>query len=404
MANQTAANVKASFKVQSGIGVPASGSGATGLKVNPTQAMTLNKAIIANPTIRYDGQTSLGRHGTRSGSLSYKLPLSVGTVYSLIEAALRGTSKATFDITEASTLGGSAAATSITTTTNTIVMAAGSNLLQGAQKGMVCKLTGHSTAANNGKWFPVVDVSALVVTLPAGSLTLNAVADTAFTLTFAKSVINGATPVERYFTFEEYMQDVDLSVLGTDFKVTKLEINAQPNQNVEVTISGMGLDIVPQTIGTSPVLTATYTTTKPLVMADGLIRVGGVTYGAAITGLSIVWDLGGEVTPGLSQTCLDVFLGNGKISGTMTFIRSDLGFLTAFRNETTADLFVVFSENTSDPKNFEAVYIGNLTYSGNSVSLASTGPMSESVPWNGGIDESGGGAASTSLLWSSSSA
>lgn len=405
MTYQTAANVKIAFKAQSGLGVPASGAGATGLKVNPTQGMALNKAIIANPTIRFDGQTSLGRHGSRNAGLSYKLPLSVGTLDELIQAVLRGTTTATFDITNATTLGGSAAATSITTTANTIVAAAGSWLLQGLRKGMMIKLTGHSTPGNNGIWIPVVDVSALTITTPAAALILNATPDTTFTVSVAKNCLNGATPLERYFTVEEYMQDSDVSELGTDMKISKIEINCQPNANIEVTVTFMGLDDTPQTSGASPIFTSpTYTTTLPLVMADGIIRIAGVAEGPSLTGFSLVWDLGGDVPATLSQTSPDVFLGNGKISGSFTVLRRDLSYFTAFRNETIVDFFIVCSENEADPKDFCSFYVGRATYSGNSKSFAATGPMSETIPWNGGIDETGGAAASTSVLFSTSAA
>lgn len=401
MAYQTAANVKIAFKAQSGLAAPASGSGATGLKVNPTQGMTLNKAIIANPTIRFDGQTSLGRHGSRNSGLSYKLPLSVGTLDSLIEAVLRGTITATFDITQASVLGGSAAITSITTTATTIVGAAGSWLTQGLRKGMMIKLGGHSTAGNNGIWLPVIDVSALTITLPAASLTLNATPDTTFTVTVAKNCLNGATPVERYFTVEEYMQDATVGELGTDMKVSKIELSCQPNANIEVTLTFMGLDDTGSS-GSATFTNPTYTTTLPLVMADGIIRIAGVAQGPSLTGFTLTWDLGGEVPATLSQTSPDVFLGNGKVSGSFTILRKDLGFFNAFRNETKVDFFIVCSENETDPKDFCAWYVGNATYSGNSKSFAQTGPMSETIPWNGGIDESGGAAALTSLLFSTS--
>lgn len=393
--SQTASNIQVSVKRQSAKGSPESGSGADGYNVIPTQGLVLNKAAIASELVRRDGMTTRGRHGSRSSSAVYGSELSVGTFTDWIEAALRGTAVAATDITEADM-------TSITTTTSTIVAAAGSWLTEGVRKGDMVKLTGHSTAGNNGKWLRVLNVTASVITVPAASLTLNASADTAFTLTVAKTIINGATPVERYHTVEEYEQDLDTSLLGTDMKIVKLDFDAQPNKNIKVTFTFLGLDANPQDTGTAPVLTSpTYSATLPLVMVDGSIRIGGVDYDV-LTGFQFSWDLGGSVPPTLSSVSDDVYLGNGKISGSFTAHKKDLVFLQAFDAETPVDFFIVCAENESDPADFESFYIGNATLNGNASAIASEGPRVQTIPWAGGIDEAGGASASTMIKYSTS--
>ena len=402
---QTASNKQIAIKRQSGLGVPASGAGGTGYNVLPTSGLKLNIGQIENNVIRRDGQSARNRHGSRSSGAAYQLPLSQGTLDPLLEAALRGTFTPTFDITNATTLGGSAAITTVTTTTSTIVGAAGSWLLQGLRKGAKVKFTGLPDAGNNGKWIRVVDVSALTVTFPTGSLTLNAAPDAAWTMTVAKSLLNPQTLIERYHTVEEYGQDMDLSILGTDMKISKLDFNAQPDQLIQMTVTLMGLDAAGQTTGTSPVLTSpTYATTLPLVMADGIIRVGGVDY-PVFTGLQWSWDMGGEVPKVLSPTGPDVFLAPGKLTGSFSALRSDLTFFNAFRNETQVDFFIDCLEpDIADPKDFTSFYFGNITLSDNSTSIAKSGPDVEQVPWNAGIDDQGGASALTTMAISSSAA
>jgi hypothetical protein len=88
---------------------------------------------------------------------------------------------------------------------------------------MLVKLTAHSTAGNNGKWVPVLAVSASKITTPTGSLAVDAVADTAFTITLPKRLYSGATPTERYWTAEDYGQDSD----GSDQWATEDETRDQ---------------------------------------------------------------------------------------------------------------------------------------------------------------------------------
>lgn len=393
--SQSAANVAVGFKAQSGIGVPATGAGATGLRVKPSQSLKLNKQYINSEEVRRDGQTTRGRQGSRSSSAGYASEFSVGSFDALIEAVLRGTFTVSTDITQATM-------TSITTTTNTIVAAAGSWLTQNLRRGDMVKLTGHSTAANNGKWLRVVGVTASTITLPTASLTTDAVADTTFTLTVAKNVIMGVPPVERYFSVEEYQQDIDSSLYGTDMKVTKLDFNAQPNRNIEVTFTFMGLDAQGLTGGASPSFTPlTYTTTLPLVMVDGTIRINGVDY-TVLTGFQFSLDLGGQTTPTLSPTSVDVFLANAKLTGTFSAIRQDLTFWTAFSAETQVEFFIHCAENEADPKDFASWYIGNAALSDNSTSIAQDGPMVAQIPWTAGKDEAGTDHAATMIKFATS--
>lgn len=398
MPSQTANNVQIGYKVQSGLGVPASGAGATGLRVKPSQSMTLTKAIIPSEEVRRDGQRTRGRHGSRSAGAAYTSELSVGSFDELFQAVLRGTWTASAAITQV-------AMTSITTTTATIVAAAGSWLTQGVRVGDLVQLTGHSTAANNAKWFRVLAVTASTITVPAASLVTDAVADTSFTLTVAKTVINGATPVERYFTVEEYLQDIDGSLLGTDMKVSKLDINIQPNANIEVGFTFMGRDMQPLASGSAPSFTPTptYSVTLPLVMVDGIIRILGVDY-AVLTGFQFSLDLGGSVPPTLSSTSPDIFLGNAALSGSFSAIQGDLVFLTAYSAETPVEFFVLCAENEADPKDFVSFFIGNATLSGNSSGIAAEGPRAEQIPWAAGKDETGGDRASTMLKIATSAA
>src|SRR5438105_1204650 len=112
--SQTGNNVLVAFKAQGGLGAPASGAGATGLRLKPVQGLTLQKARIASEELRRDGGTTKDRHGMRSAAAAYAGELSVGTFDALIEAITRGTWTAAAAIAAATM-------TTITTTTTTIV-------------------------------------------------------------------------------------------------------------------------------------------------------------------------------------------------------------------------------------------------------------------------------------------
>lgn len=393
MTIQSGKNILVSYKAQAGLGTPASGAGATGLRMTPSPGLQLQKQIITSNEVRRDGQKTRGRHGTKSVTGSYQGELSAGGTWdTLIAAALRSSFAAAVVIN-------SATMTSVTApTTSTIVANSGSWITQGVRVGDMVKLTGSGTAANDGKWYRVTIVTATTITVAGTPLVVDAVADTTGSLTIAKACISGAAPVEQYFTFEEYGQDIDASPTFTDCKITKLEVSAQPNAPVVVTITIMGLNAVSVTGASAPLFTTpTYTTTLPLVMSDGTVRINGVDYGNVLTGFSLAYDAGGQ-TPGvLAPNAPDVFLSNAMLSGSFSVMRQDTSFFDAFNSETQIDLFVHCCENTTDPKSFVAFYVGNATYSGDSGQLGNDGALIDTIPWNAGIDSAGGSRALTTL-------
>lgn len=397
MTYQSKSNRIVAYKVQSALGTPSSGGSGLGLRVNSgSQGLKQTNAIIPNNEVRRDGMTSRGRHGSRQVAGSYLVNMALGELDTMFQAALRGTWVAQTDITQATM-------TSITTTTSTIVAAGGSWLTQGVRKYDLVKLTGHSTAANNGKWFRVTGVTASTITLAGTPLTLDAGADASFTLSIARTLVQGSTPTERYFTFDEYDADIDISRTFTDVKVNRIDISAVPDQNVIVTVGLMGLDATANATGSSPVLTSpTFTTSLPMVLSDGTIRVNGVDY-ASLTGFSLSLDLGGSVPKVLAPNGPDVILNNAVLSGSMSAMRTDDTFWTAFDSETQIDFLAHMTEvGDSDPKDFISIGIGNAVFDGADPDGFGEGELIETIPWRAGKDEGGSDRAATMLKISTS--
>src|SRR3954447_15768520 len=117
MAYQTQSNVLCAYKVQSGIGVQASGAGGTVLRMAGGAGAQLTKAATESNEVRRDGMRQRGRHGTQKTTGQWNHEASLGSAEPLLEAIMRDTWAVALVITEA-TSGGP---TSITTTTSTIV-------------------------------------------------------------------------------------------------------------------------------------------------------------------------------------------------------------------------------------------------------------------------------------------
>lgn len=399
--SQSAANVQVAIKKQSGLGTRATGTGATGFNIAPSQGIQGQMAPITSPTIGRDGMKTLDGLGSRKGSAAYQQVLGVGTQDLLWPALLRTTEQASFTITQTDV-------TSITTLADGIVGASGSFLADFAgsrlYRGMMVKLTNHSTAGNNGKWLPVLGVTAGKISVPTGYLAINAVADTAFTITVAKCWFSGATPEESYFTIEEWMQDILASELADDAKLAKCDIGGGPNAKLLGTFSFVARDFEYDDTTGTPVLTdPTYSDARELELSDGIIIINGEVRNI-ITDLSLSYDMGGSVPDVLGPVGPDVVLGNAGASGNLSAFRNDLEFLKQFRAKTPFEAFLVAKEPETDPADFVSFYVGNALLQTPTKQIAQDGLMADSVPFTAGRDQGGGDRARTVMLISTSAA
>lgn len=403
MAYQSGSNIIVAYKAQGALGTPASGGSGYGLRfLKGSQGFKPAKAIIENEEVRRDGQSTRGRHGSRSVTASYRVNLAVGDIDVLLAAALRSSWTAaavrTYDngagLTSLAVSGSGATLTQVGSTT----------LIGVVHKGDLIKLGNMSTAANNDKWVRVLDVTATVITLPAGSLTDQA-ADTACTMTVSRKLYHGTAPTESYFTFDVYDADIDRSVSYTDVKVTGLELSFAPNGNIVATIHLMGLNWTVNATGASPALTSpTFSTARPLVMADGKFTINGVDY-TDISSYNLSLAMGGSVPGVLAPAGPDVFLGNAKLSGGMTSLRTDLDWLDAFGNETQISFFAHMIEvGDTDPKDFIALWIGDSVFDGVDAPPGNEAELVETIPWRAGKDEAGSAHAATMLKFATSAA
>ena len=399
MSFQTGNNVSVRYKVQSGLGTPASGSGGKELPLIASGGLVPAKAAIESPEVRADGMTAIGRHGTRSVGGDYAAVIRIGAEDELIEAVVRGTWAAAAAITQATM-------TSITTTTTTIVAAAGDWIAQGVRAGDVIRLTDHSTSSNNGKNIPVVSVTANTITVPSGYLTTDSSPDSSFTLTRLKRVSNGVPPVQRYFTFDEYHADIDQSESFTDCVISSMAMSMAADDTVRATFGIVGRQFAANATGASPVLTdPTQYLSSNLVATDAVILKNGVAI-TDLTGFELTLDMGAATLPTIGTTLSpDVFPNNTTLSGSFSVVRSDLTFLSNFADEDILSLFFLLAEPGSEPKPCLGVYIPYLKLmSAPDAPLGGDGAMISTVNWVGGKQPTATGKVESMITFSSSAA
>lgn len=375
---QVGKNIVVAYKAESSFNTPASGGSGKQFRLHAGPGLKMVPGQIRDPEVRSDGQQSMSRLGHRTVAGELMGTLSIGTFDELIAAAWRNVFDSVLVITEAT-----ASLASITTTTNTIVAGAGSWITAGLKVGDFFRLTGHSTAANNSKNLgPIVSLSASTITLPAGQLTANAVADTAFTITRQKKLINSSTLTRASFTVEQYYSDIDDSEKFAGCRVVGIKFSWGADGVVTVTFRMMGADMAVPGSGSAPVLTSpTLTATIGLVATDATIYRAGVAIATLtaceidipLEGSSDLAVIGTNVTP-------DVYEGTFAPTITMTGARVDMTEVSALIAETDDVTFsVLMVEPESEPKDYMSVHVSRMKRLEVGAQLGSDGAMLETI-------------------------
>ena len=360
MASQTAANVLVALKREATIGTaPATVTDAARLRFIDSPGLVLNRAQIMSGEKRIDRLAPMGRLGGKSVTGSFNTEATVGGATDiLLEAIARGAWATAVAI-------GFASVTSITTGTNT-VMGSGDWVSQGIRVGDIFRLSGHSVAANNDKNLRVTAVSSGTITVPAGSLTLNATADTSGTLTVLRKLVNPANPTRYSHAIEQYDADIDLSELFLGCRVTGVSLSFRPGANATIGYTFLGLDRTKLDTGTSPYYSnPSVTTGLALVADDSTILKDGVRV-ASFTGMDLNLQIAASGVPVIgSFVSPDIFDNDLTISGTITGLRSDFANLTLYDAETEFSLSVVLEEPVaSGAKPCLALYLPRVKISG----------------------------------------
>lgn len=386
------------YKAQSGLGVPASGSGGTVLRQTGGTPGKLAITAVQSKEVRRDAMVTRGRHGMQATSGGpFDTEYSVGSLDAILTSIMRGTfdTEITVDASDF---------TSITTGANTIIWAGGNPIAKGIRVGDIYRILGSVTTANNDRNLRVVELSTTTITV-AESLTIDATPDSTPTMKrVGRKVINPAAGslARTYFTIEEYDADIDESVSYSDCLWSAIKFAMAPNGLLMASPSFVGTGAFEQNgSGPAPILTAPTTPAgSPLAVLDATVRLGTGDV-LDLTSFDLTLDIG-AVAPAVAAARVspDVLPGQFTAVMNLKMLRADLTNVAAYLAETSLSLHVLAVENTAEPKNFLSINVPFFTLGGVDPSALSTagGGREETISIPAaliGADTSGSGYDST---------
>ncbi len=393
---QDLSTIRLAFMAQSDLDELASGSGAVSLDVLASQGIQSQVATIESAMIKRNRMRARPRHGLTTATASYETEHLFGLGPNVFyEGVLGGTwavplDQDQTDFTSLTIVAGD------TSATQKVRRAAGSWLTDEFTRGMVFRLSGMSTAGNNGKWTPIVDISAngLDLIVPAGILT-NQGADAVCGLTRAAYIVTSTPYVDRYFTVEEYLAELNAAKRGNDMRPNALNFagSADANCKIGFGFGGRKLDSVSGPVFDDPDSTVD---ANSFLLDDGMVLFEGVpradlreiTFGlsAPVSGIKLI---GSADSP-------DVFLGQFGFTAQITAALMDDSLLTASADETVLDILAFAKHQTRE--RFVSFYMGEATFAGFGSPMGGEGATIQTIGVYGGDCTRGTGFPAGTLL------
>lgn len=347
------------IKAQTGLGVPAAGSGGQVLR-RKTSIGKRTRATYVNDEIVQHQQSTGVNLGTASTDWAFDGLLSPGTYATPLAALLR----------KVFTAGAASTGLSLTIAgvgPYTVTRAAGSFLTDGVKIGDMVRITAGTfvNPVNRDNNIVVTALTDLVLT----GLTLNGstlvaegpIAASAVTVIGKKTMAPLIGHTDTLLTVEEWYNDLGRSELFPDLRISQADLGLPASGNATIKLASMGLGV--RTRGSAQVLTTpTAATATPVLTAvRGVVLANGVAQGG-VTGITMTIKgnltaigpvVGSNFNPDMSR-------GRIEVSGQFTALFDSPALGLLYDGETVTSLVAVMAADTTNGADFVAINLSAL--------------------------------------------
>lgn len=322
-------NKKVSFKAQTALGTPATGTGGQELRRVTSVSNQARATYVNNEIVGHQQSTGVNL-GTASTTNALDGLLSPGTYSKLMEALLRKVFVATTPIAASVTIAG-------TSPNYTVTDAANSFLVAGVKIGDVIRLTGaglNTANVNNNLLLTGVTATVLtgvLVSLPANGGTAmvaeGPIATSTVTVVGKKSHPPLTGHTDTLFTFEEWYSDLGLSETYPDTRIGQCDVGLPASGNATVKFANQGLGV--RTLGS----TQSLTTVAIADIAGGFTCAAATLYVGKLVTISGTLGGTGSITGYASPTTYKISATNGSTTFTLT-TTADVAIVTTIGTPT----------------------------------------------------------------------
>lgn len=384
------------IKAQTGLGVPATGTGGQALRRVTSVAKEVRATYENNEIVQHQQSTGVNL-GTASTDWAFDGLLSPGTYSTVLAALIRKVFTATAPIVSASlTIAGTAPAFTITRGT-------GSFLTDGVKIGDVVRITAgtYANPVNRDNNLLVTGVTALVLNVITVNNTVliaeGPIATSTLTVIGKKALAPLTGHTDTLFTLEEWYSDIAKSETFPDLRIGKADIAIPASGNATIKLAAQGLGV--RTIGTAQVLTTpTAATTSPVLTGvRGVLMVNGAEI-LTVTGVSVSIDaalnpmgpiVGSNFAPDMSR-------GRIKVTGQFTGLFDSTTLSTLYHNETVTSLVALMTADTTNNSDFVSFNLSAVKLTGDAPDDGEKAVI-RTYPFVAQLNASGGAALASDM-------
>lgn len=376
------------IKAQTGLGVPAVGSGGQVLR-RKTSIGKKTRATYVNDEIVQHQQSTGVNLGTASTAWDFDGLLSPGTYATPLQSLLRKVFTATAASAGLSlTIAGAGP--------YTITRAAGSYLTDGVKIGDVVRITA-GTFVNPVNRDNNILVTALTATVITG-VTVNGtvliaegpIATSTVTVMGKKSMAPLTGHTDTIFTVEEWYNDIGKSELFPDLRIGQADIGMPASGNSTIKLSSMGLGV--RTRGNAQVLTTptAATTTPVLTSVRGEVLVNGVPQlGVTSISMTIKANLNAIGPVVGSNFNPDMSRGRIEVTGSFSALFDSTTIGALYDNETVTSICAVMAADTTNNSDFIGICLSAIKITGDDPDDGEKGII-RTYPFTAQINGAGG--------------
>ena len=351
--------------------------GASGGQLLRRTASTLNlrKDTYRSAEIRADRQVGDMRHGTRRVEGSISGEWSPATYAELIAAAHRHSPgpALSHDDTDFTSLAADAA-------TGTLILAGGDPVAEGYRVGDVIRLGGLATMDNAGRNFLITGFGGTANrTINVTPAPATMAADSSFSITRPGTVsfVPASGHVSRKFLVEVFSEDIDLSRLFTECRITGYRLSLPASGMATIEVMAMGRDMQTLSGAAAPFLAspAGITSTGILAAVNGALYVSGAQLGV-VTALDVEFTMAAEAPAVVGQDFVpEIMLGTARVSGRVSALLQDASLIDAFADEAEGSILMLLEAGTAQPADAVGLHLPRIKFGQADVQLSGEGPQ-----------------------------